>query len=317
MNTKPTILFVDDEERILRSLKMLFLGKYNIKTTTDANEALEILKNEKVHVVISDQRMPIMMGVDFLRQASQIAPHAMRLLLTGYSDLAAIVGSVNEGEIYRYVNKPWKADELKALVAEAADIAARLLDKPISTSEKTEKKVKKTPEELFGVLVLDTDTAIHQTVKKICSNNSAPVYCSSNIEHAFQILSEKEIAVMISEIVIEGQDVSAAIKTLKQYNPNILTIVLTSFQDTKSLIELINQGQVYRFLPKPIHDGLLGKSLQAALQRYQLLSNAPQLLMRHKVEQPSQPTTSTISDKVMSCLRKIRDRNPALFNFTT
>jgi len=314
MDTKPTILFVDDEERILRSLKMLFLGKYNIKTTTDANEALEILKNEKVHVVISDQRMPIMMGVDFLRQASQIAPHAMRLLLTGYSDLAAIVGSVNEGEIYRYVNKPWKADELKTLVAEAADIAIRLLDKPI---EIPEKKVKKNPQELFGVLVLDSDTTIHHTVKKICVNNSAAVYCSSNIEHAFQILSEKEIAVMISEIVIEGQDVSPAIKTLKQYNPNILTIVLTSFQDTKSLIELINQGQVYRFLPKPAHDGLLGKSLQAALQRYQLLCNAPQLLMRHKVEQSTQPVTNTISDKVMNYLKKIRDRNTSLFNFTS
>jgi DNA-binding NtrC family response regulator len=308
MSGKATILFVDDEERILRSLKMLFLGKYNIKTTTDGHEALEILKNEKVHVIVSDQRMPTMMGVDLLRQASQIAPHAMRLLLTGYSDLAAIVGSVNEGEIYRYVNKPWKADELKNIVAEAANIALRLSEAQTPIKEEKTKPAAKQASLQSSILVLDNDPATHNIVKKI-SANCAPVYCSSDIENAFQILSEKEIAIMVSEIVIDGKDVSGPIKTLKQYNPNILTIILTSFQDTKTLIELINQGQVYRFLPKPAHEGLLGKSIQAALQRYHLLRDAPQLLMRHKVEEPSQPITSSISGKVMNYLKKIRERN--------
>lgn len=161
MTEKATILFVDDEERILRSLKMLFKSQYNVKTTTDGNEAIEILKNNPVHVLVSDQRMPIMPGVEVLRQAREVSPNTMRLLLTGYSDLTAIVGSVNEGEIFRYINKPWDNQEIKTTIEKAAEIGISLA----TLSHKAE-DIKGTDSGL-GLLVIDEDKMTFDIVKEL------------------------------------------------------------------------------------------------------------------------------------------------------
>ena len=81
-----------------------------------------------MHVIISDQRMPVMPGVELLRQAREISPHSVRILLTGYSDLASIVGSINDGEVYRFISKPWDNQDLQTTVAEAVTIALELAD---------------------------------------------------------------------------------------------------------------------------------------------------------------------------------------------
>ncbi|MEN9434155.1 MAG: hypothetical protein RLZZ422_1744 [Pseudomonadota bacterium] len=127
---KPKILFVDDEERILNSLKALFRLHYDVTVSTDGYHALELLKREHFHLLVSDQRMPIMQGVDLLRQAKTISPQTVRILLTGFSDLAAIVGSVNEGEVYRFINKPWDNDELQDIIASAVKIGVDLAALP-------------------------------------------------------------------------------------------------------------------------------------------------------------------------------------------
>ena len=88
---KPTLLLVDDEERILRSLAMLFRSSYNVLTTVDANQALEIVARERVHVIVSDQKMPVMRGADLLRLVKERSPNTMRILLTGYSELESVV----------------------------------------------------------------------------------------------------------------------------------------------------------------------------------------------------------------------------------
>ena len=109
------ILLVDDETRILRALKALFRD-CGVAVTTDAVNAAKIARAHDVDVVICDQRMPAMTGVEVLRELRTLHPRAIRLLLTGYSDLKAVLGSVNEGEVWRFVNKPWNNAELRALV---------------------------------------------------------------------------------------------------------------------------------------------------------------------------------------------------------
>jgi response regulator RpfG family c-di-GMP phosphodiesterase len=111
--TKETLLIVDDESRILRSLRAVFRAGYQVRTTTDCKEALQILKIEQVSAIISDQRMPEMRGVDLLNQARQISPNTMRLLMTGYSDVSSILDAINQGEVYRYITKPWGAKTLR------------------------------------------------------------------------------------------------------------------------------------------------------------------------------------------------------------
>src|SRR5262245_3668290 len=93
---KARILFVDDEERILNALKSIFRSKYHVFTATSGDQAFEFLKRFRVHLVVSDQRMPGMPGVELLRRAKELSPTTVRILLTGYSDLASIVGSINE-----------------------------------------------------------------------------------------------------------------------------------------------------------------------------------------------------------------------------
>lgn len=300
---KATLLFVDDEERILRSLKMLFRFDYKVHTTTDGHEALNILKNETVHLLISDQRMPIMTGVELLRQAREISPNTMRLLLTGYSDLTAIVGSVNEGEIFRYINKPWDTDEIQLTVRNAADIGLQFAASATIEKPETSPAIEGTREQL-GVLVIDDDPVTYQVVKEIVGEKYV-VKWGTSLNEAFAILSDQpNIALVISEVKVANEDITSPLKTLKQHHPNILTMVLTSFQDTGALIELINQGQIYRFLPKPVLKGMLEKSIQASIRHYNVMETRPQLMKRYAVEKPKKQ--SSISDTIMGYIRKIR-----------
>lgn len=305
MSDKTTILFVDDEERILRTLKMLFRSDYNVLTSDNGNEALDILRTKKVHVIVSDQRMPVMQGAELLRQAKEVSPNTMRLLLTGYSDLESIIGSINEGEVFRFINKPWKNQEIKEKVSEAVDIALSLDSEATEDEAKANKPVDISQ---AGLLVLDEDPDTYKTINDIAAGKINTAWAQS-IDDAFAKLSEENIAVVVSEIKIGGEDVTAPLKELKSQYPEIVTIVLTSFQDTHSLIDLINQGQIYRFLPKPILRGLLAKSIESAFLHYRSIKNRPQILKRYKVEKRAEDKPeSKVSSKIMGYLKKIRER---------
>jgi response regulator RpfG family c-di-GMP phosphodiesterase len=122
VNTAPpaTLLLVDDEVSILSSLRRLFrlAGHYTLCAESGA-EGLDILALHPVDMVISDMRMPEMDGATFLAEVRRRAPDTLRILLTGYSDIASTIAAINEGEIYRYVTKPWNDQELTLLVQEA------------------------------------------------------------------------------------------------------------------------------------------------------------------------------------------------------
>ncbi len=121
-NNRHTILLVDDDTNILASLKRLFRREnYNILTALSGMEGLEILKANTVALIISDNKMLKMNGVEFLSQAKEITPASIRFMLTGYSDIEAISAAINSGEVYRYVTKPWNDDGLKFAVKEALD----------------------------------------------------------------------------------------------------------------------------------------------------------------------------------------------------
>ncbi|MGE5472440.1 MAG: response regulator [Bacteroidota bacterium] len=115
-----TILLVDDEESILSSLKRLFRRDgYRILTANGGAVGLEILAENAVDVIISDQRMPNMTGVEFLRQVKVLYPDTVRIALSGYTELNSITEAVNEGAIYKFLTKPWDDEQLRANVQEA------------------------------------------------------------------------------------------------------------------------------------------------------------------------------------------------------
>ena len=97
--SRANLLFVDDERRVLNSMRAMFRRQYNIFLANSGEEALEVLESETIDVVVSDQRMPGMTGVEVLKAFKDHAPNAMRILLTGYADQQAIADSINEGEV--------------------------------------------------------------------------------------------------------------------------------------------------------------------------------------------------------------------------
>ena len=116
-----TILYVDDEESNLRLFKNIFRRDYEVLTALSGREGLQILKEQAADLIITDQRMPEMTGVEFLVRAIEINPHPKRVLLTAYADLESIKGAINEGKIYRYLQKPWDINELTTTIAQAID----------------------------------------------------------------------------------------------------------------------------------------------------------------------------------------------------
>ncbi|WP_435010461.1 ATP-binding protein [Tundrisphaera lichenicola] len=119
---RPTFVVVDDEPEVLRSLHDLFRLEYRVLTFERPTEALSALSREtEVDVIMSDQRMPEMSGVRFLEAASGLHPDATRLLITGYADIKAVIDAINRGHVFRYVTKPWDADELAAILHQAVE----------------------------------------------------------------------------------------------------------------------------------------------------------------------------------------------------
>lgn len=121
-NDRIRVLFVDDEEGNLKAFKAAFRRDMEVLLAGSGAEALELLEREDVHVIISDQRMPGMTGSEFLAVAREKHPRAMRMLLTGYADLEAVVSAVNKGGIYSYATKPWDENDLKLRIQQAFEV---------------------------------------------------------------------------------------------------------------------------------------------------------------------------------------------------
>jgi response regulator RpfG family c-di-GMP phosphodiesterase len=119
MNYK--ILVVDDEAANLRLLERLFRHQFNVFTASSGAEALEILKLHDVALIITDQRMPEMTGVEFLKLTSELRPNTIRIILTGYTDVHALIEAINSGVVYKYVTKPWVNEDLQQTVVKALE----------------------------------------------------------------------------------------------------------------------------------------------------------------------------------------------------
>lgn len=136
---KISILYIDDESNNLLSFQASFRRKYKIFLANSPAEGMGILNQEKVHVIIADQRMPQSTGVEFFQIVRKAHPHPIRILLTGYTDAEAIIDAINKGEIYRYIKKPWDEFELQNAIQNAYEIytTREKLNRKIGELEKT------------------------------------------------------------------------------------------------------------------------------------------------------------------------------------
>lgn len=118
--TKHCLLIVDDEPNVCDSVHDLLRREYRVLKAHSAEEGYEIMRREEVHIVMSDQRMPQITGVELLSKLKSRYPQAVRMLFTGFADLESVIAAINHGHVFQFIRKPWQPEELQAAVRQAA-----------------------------------------------------------------------------------------------------------------------------------------------------------------------------------------------------
>lgn len=300
------ILFVDDEERILRSLSLQFRRQYQVFTESNPARVMERLQAEPVDIVVSDQRMPQMSGSQLLSQIQHAYPNSLRILLTGYSDLDAAVDALNSGGIFRYLTKPWEQQDMADTLAQAADIVRHrrhfLAQTPASVPSPadTGKRIR--------LLLIDDDQETLLLSRDICGRLGVQLHSVSTLEGAVAKLNEEDVDILLSDIRLGKEDLRPLLMTLAQAHPQLLSIVVTPFQDTQLLLKLINQAQIFRYLPKPIRRGMLERTIKTAVNQVaeaRLQPSAPSL---RQAEAPRAAEEQSRVSSFMGMLGRLRQR---------
>ncbi|ABE75543.1 response regulator [Psychrobacter cryohalolentis] len=303
---KPKIAFIDDEPRILRSLKMHFRQSHDVFITTDASELMKYVSEHDVQVVISDQRMPDKQGTEVLRDIKAASPNTLRILLTGYADLNAVIDSVNEGEIYRYITKPWQNDELKQIVNKATEIAQQTQEITQNTMQGNDtQKVSGGTGSNRNILVLDDDESVYQQIKSHVKS-AYTVSWASNLEQAARLLQKKRFGVTITDSTLNKENITPIVYALKNIQPDLMVLMLTEFKDAHMVIDLINKGQVYRCLPRPTNFSIMSISLDRAFDHHERLLEQPILAARHHVEEVTESEALNFSERLKGFFAKFR-----------
>lgn len=304
MEKRAKVLFVDDEERIVRLLRVIFREKYEVFTALSGQEALEMMERQSVDVVVSDQRMPGMLGHELLSNVRKISPHTVRVLLTGYSDLVAIIGAINEGEVYRFLNKPWNQDELRTVVQECAELALENLSAkggvppveevappPLATAAK--------------LLALDGVASDRHEVMEMFTQDYA-VIGASTTDEALSVLAQHNVGVVVASPQANEEDTIKLLTTLKENYPFTAVVLVSETADSKMLVKLINQAEIYRFAMKPMSPNLFRLAISAAMKEHHRRLADPRLITRAKAAATTHPP-GEFADTVIKNLSRFND----------
>lgn len=303
MGNKGKILCIDDEPHVLRALHWLLQKDFEVHTCECTSEAFKLLRQHDFDVVVSDQRMPGITGVELLRHVRKLAPRAMRILLTGYSDLDAMVKSVNESEVYRFITKPWDVRALPKLIAEAAE-AARVEPVPVDSEAMDDAGVCRdvttvAMHPLEGLLVIDDHPELHAMAREALGA-SVEVLHAHDLASALSLLDSRPVAVIVSEVQVAGMDATRLLRMIKGSRPEIVTLVASGQKDAQTVMDLINQGQVFRIIPKPMKPAFIKLIVGAALKRHHQLVETPSVKRRFKVEAPAPAVVDSLYKDIMA-----------------
>ena len=168
--------------------------------------------------------MPEMTGVEVLRSARELRPRAIRVLLTGYSDLSAILGAINDGEIFRFINKPWSNNELRETIA-AAVKASEVDQVPEARELAREPEAAITAPvvgvDQTGILVLDEDSTTRDVLQRVL-HKDRPVFTATDLDSALDVLEQQNIGVIITELAVAGESVTQLLAALREHHPALV-----------------------------------------------------------------------------------------------
>jgi response regulator RpfG family c-di-GMP phosphodiesterase len=129
------VLYIDDEVDNLTAFRATFRRNFNITTAESADDAMKILEKEVIHVILSDQRMPKKTGIEFFEAIQNTYPDPIRILITGYTDINAVIDAINRGQVYKYLTKPWNEEDVKIFVEKAYEVYKLRKDNANLTNE--------------------------------------------------------------------------------------------------------------------------------------------------------------------------------------
>ncbi|MBC8045124.1 MAG: response regulator [Rhizobacter sp.] len=327
MRSQSHILLVDDEPLILSSLKDLLEFDYTVHATTDCHEAVQLVRKHQIKAVVSDQRMPQMLGHELLKQIKSISPNTIRILLTGYSDLEAVMNSVNAGEIFRYLNKPCKPEMLQSALKLAVQIYDRISDLARQTETNAAARVplavpalppralhieveEKHPSVLFvGYEEKESAELVELLNKKF------DVSAAASVDEAFKTLAKKPVSVIVSEIKFEEHDGIDVLSTIKQDYPHIVTVILTEVVDATLAVRSINELQVFRYLTKPQEKSQIEQVVSDAALRNEQYTVQPQTNVLYAAKEinptamPSMPEESELRLRLRAAQALLASKN--------
>jgi DNA-binding NtrC family response regulator len=355
---RPRLLFVDDEQRVLNSMRIMFRRQFELFLASHGAEALDIVKDKNIDVIVADHRMPKMTGVEVLSKVRDMSPRTVRILLTGYADLDAVEGSINESEVFRFLTKPCAPKQLRETIELAAKLAretpapeakpglapADMLEIIMEADTVTEvggpqdqNAAKRAPAPSprvdstarmqapqftqpaapladvapvksaaggLGIVVFSSDSEVINTVQQAVRGR-LPVYSAGNVVHVVKILTEHRPGVLVTDVSEDKATIQSMTARLKEHLPELVTIAVSQHRDVLDMVWLINHGQIFRFLRKPLSAGRCAISLQAALQHHRMLLKNPELVKRHEVEAAPESTGGVV-DGVLAKLKSIK-----------
>jgi DNA-binding NtrC family response regulator len=353
------LLFVDDEQRVLNSMRIMFRRQFDLFLASHGAEALDIVKDKNIDVIVADHRMPKMTGVEVLSKVRDMSPRTVRILLTGYADLDAVEGSINESEVFRFLTKPCAPKQLRETIELAAKLAretpapetkpelapADMLEIIMEADTVTEVGGPQSAHETaparaptprldstarmqapqfaaqpapvndtaapvksatggLGIVVFSSDSEVINTVQQAVRGR-LPVYNAGNVVHVVKILTEHRPGVLVTDVSEDKATIQSMTARLKEHLPELVTIAVSQHRDVLDMVWLINHGQIFRFLRKPLSAGRCAISLQAALQHHRMLLKNPELVKRHEVEAAPESTGGVV-DGVLAKLKSIK-----------
>lgn len=367
VTNKARVLFVDDEKRVLNSMRGMFRRDFDLFLATEGATALQIAAETPIDVIVADQRMPGMTGIEVLGKVKEMSPDTVRILLTGYADPGAVEGSINVGEVFRFLGKPCppkllretlqlaidatrsarSASEHDAAAAQAraaspsaepritnldltrsspagneprsarpANAAApsgnsELLSRLTSIGEvafawdtykrKSESENARTAATReLGVVLYTVDAVFAETAIRALSSQRSTTLATSLIK-VMRALEKTQPGVLVTDISTNGPRLQKIVSALKQLRPDLVTIVVSDTSDTTDMVNLINHGQVFRYLQKPVQAQSFISAVDAAARKSMELKTNPASAVRHSVI-PTSPSASA-SDTLRSALR--------------
>lgn len=273
------ILIVDDEQNVLNALRRELHGEYEIEAFDKPVEALERAQQAHFDLVIADYQMPVINGIEFLKQFGKLQPDAARLVLSGEADFGAVAGALNEAHIYRFVAKPWDSTELAVTLAQALAHRATLQDnRRLAEFCRRERHWQRArdPHKLYQVLIVDDEPNVLSAVTRDLTvrerfddlhaallHEADPefpverrdfrfnVHTATSPTQALERAAQVGFDVVISDYLMPEMDGLHFLEAFRKIQPDAARILFSGHADKEVLVRAINGSEIFGYLGKP------------------------------------------------------------------